>query len=108
MVNDGKAIYASSGESTKFDSSQPDKGTGNTFQIWGVQENGATMPRGWVIKCRLDNPVSIYELTPSPLESGLDTKLAWEGLRNSPEAVNQWLESKGIAVVKDYKDTWKQ
>jgi RHS repeat-associated protein len=104
-VVEGNAYYVSTGQAAKLPG-QIDKGTGNAFRIWGVQEADMAMgqgelKKGWVGKQTLEN-----DLTPAPTPAQESVVLDFQGNFKDPADVNAWLRQQGVNAPGSIPNKW--
>jgi hypothetical protein len=109
-VYEGRAYYVSSGQARNIPG-EIDKGVGNSFRIWGIQEEptivqtaGGPIPinLGWVGK----QVSSFGELVEAPGRAQGNVKLDFHGSTASPAEVNSWLRAQGVDTVGTIPSAW--
>jgi RHS repeat-associated protein len=102
-VVDGKAYYVTSGQAMRLPG-QLDKGTGNAFRIWGIQEStDGPIKAGWVGK----QTILGGELSPAPSAAQNSVVLDFHGNLSNPADVNAWLRQQGVDAQGSIPNQWQ-
>jgi hypothetical protein len=101
-VYEGRAYYVSSGQARNLPG-QIDKGVGNAFRIWGIQEQAlGQLPEGWIGK----QVFGLGDLVPAADTVQNNVLPQFEGILENPADVNAWLRSQGVPAFDSIPENW--